>query len=135
MKSKVEELMKNKIEESIIVDNPVKSQELAFPLRTAGELKDGGYKEHYKVNTLVDAEQSSAVDKLFPTRPPTGVNDKSKAKDPITFADFDPMKVCPDCKSPNLFNSMLQEYVECEDCDSLVLREKLVFADETSPTE
>lgn len=128
MKSKIEQLLKTKIEESIVVDEPVKSQELAFPLRTAGELTDGGYKEHYKVNVTADPDQNNAVDKLYPTRPPAGTSDKKeKTKDPITFADFDPTLVCPDCKSPNLFNSMIQEYVECEQCDKLVLREKLVF--------
>lgn len=131
MKTKIQQLLKNTseslAESAVFVDEPVKTAEMTFPLRTLDDLEAGGYKDHYKTNTHVDAEQSNHVDKLFPTRAPAGTDSKSsKGKDEVGFEHFQPMHYCPKCKGTNLFNSMLSEYVECDDCDSMVLRESLL---------
>lgn len=70
-----------------------KSDSVKFELRTVADLEDGGYKDHYKNNTVLDAELSNKAEDLLK---------------------------CPKCDSTNLYKSISKEYFECDECDRAV---------------
>lgn len=99
-----EDLILEALKDRMSKEDKKKSDMIKFELRTAGEFEDGGYEEHYKVNTVNDPEISNRAEDLID----------------IEGGDhFEPFHKCPKCSSSNLYKTALKEYVECEDCDYL----------------